>query len=141
MQRAFIVPANAIVDVQLGGNLPGVLREESKRIHKNLAVRIAKGNRLELTTLPARKSANASIARVSRVPAIGGPGEGPLGAIKVEAAQRMAMIKLIELRLAEFAAKFELVLADGPREIIRKVAGDVVAALGRRLANRVKPAI
>ena len=50
----------------------------------------------------------------------------------------MAVVELVELGLAELAAEAQLVLAFDPGELIGEVAGDVVAALGRREADGVE---
>ena len=47
----------------------------------------------------------------------------------------MTMVKLFELRSAEFSAETELVLAYGVGGHVRKVPGDVFAACRRRQAN------
>ena len=65
---------------------------------------------------------------------------GALGTIKGETAERVAMIELVQLRLAELTAQLDLVLADHPRKVIGEVAGDVVAAFGRRLADGIEAA-
>ena len=48
------------------------------------------------------------------------------------------MIKLVELGLAEFAAEAELMPANDPGELVGEVTGDIVTALRRRLADRIK---
>ena len=61
-----------------------------------------------------------------------------LRSIKGKTAERVAMIELVELRLAELAAQLDLVLADHPRKVIGEVAGDIVAAFRRRLADGIE---
>ena len=48
------------------------------------------------------------------------------------------MIKLVELSLTEFAAEAKLMLAYDPGKLIGEVTGNVVATLGRRLADGIK---
>src|SRR6516165_7442283 len=107
MQRPLVVPANAVVDVQLRSNLPGILGEEVPRIHEDLAVGVAKRN-AGLVHAPGQKVGQRINVGVARIPSITGRGfgtVGPLRAVEREAAQRVTLVELIELRLAKLAAE------------------------------------
>src|ERR1700733_2076585 len=137
MQRAFIVITQAVIDVQFRAQLPGVLREEVEGIHEDLALGITQGNR-GCRNIPRQKIGQSIDARIARVPRYAPSRCGPLRAIEGKASQRVTMIELIQLRLAEFSAKFELVPSHRPGVVVREMARNIVASLRWGLANRVE---
>ena len=59
-------------------------------------------------------------------------------AVEAKAAGGVTVVELVELGLTILAAEAELMFADDPGELIGEVACDVVAALGRCLADWIK---
>src|ERR1700686_924729 len=63
---------------------------------------------------------------------------GSLRSIKTQRAKAMAVIELFQLCTPEFSPEAELMSAYGVGGHVGKVAGDIFAALWRRLTNAVK---
>ena len=126
MERAFVVVADAVVDVELGRELPGVAGVEEPGVDEDLALGIADGDGGGGGLAGEEVGERADVAgRRRRVTAVEG-----------ERAGGVAVVELVELGLAELAAEADLVLALDPGELIGEVAGDVVAALGRSADGR-----
>ena len=129
MEWPFVVVADAVVEVQLGSELPGISGVEEPGVDKDLTFGIADGD------AGGRGLACEEVGE--GVDAAGASGDD-LAAIEGEGAGGVAVVELIELRLAELAAEAHLVLALDPGELVGEVAGDVVTSLGRRLADGIE---
>ena len=129
MERAFIVVANAIVDVDLWAELPGISGVEEPGVDEDLALWVTDGD--------AGGGGFAGEEVGEGINTAGASGDD-LAAVEGEGTGGVAVIELVKLGLAELAAEAHLVLALDPRELVGEVACDVVAALRGRLANWIE---
>ena len=137
-----VVVADAVVDVEARGELPGVTGVEEEGIDEDLALGVADGDGGggeaageevgEWSDEAVGCVAGGVIRRAGCV-----DGGGDPRAVEGEGADGVALVELVELGLAELAAEAEGVFAADVRELVGEVAGDVVAAFGRCEADGI----
>ncbi len=111
VERTLVVVADAVVDVEFGGELPGVAGVEEPGVDEDLALGIANGDGGG-GGRPARKSAERSDSRRGRRGWLEGELRrvgSMLAAVEGEGADGVALIELVKLGLAVFATEAELV--------------------------------
>src|SRR5205807_2262592 len=120
VQRTKVIPAQTPIDVELARNLPRVLPEEVDSVHDDFSFRGANGNTARLN-VPREEVGEGEDVGIHGAEGVRAAGSAwirgaiarpwPLRTVKHELAQRVAVIELIHVPLAEFAAEPELVLA------------------------------
>ena len=146
MHRLQVIVTNAVVDREVGCKLPAILGEQIEGVYKDLPLCIAAGDgplgnvtsqkvgerknvaQRSVLTGCLQSGTGCKVTRALWLAApifiVAGPRAG--GSCEFEAASRVALVKLVDLRLPVFAPKAELMLTLDPRERLVQMPSNIV---------------